>query len=370
MTLVKRIYRAVPWILRRLKKDLQFRIDARHIDRGHPRVYYGHPGDDIGGPLAKIQRLGKFFPNCERRFNLVYSVNSILPSYEDCLRAKRAGIKLVYNADGVGWYYRELYGEGWEERWKELLELMRRTYSLADYIFFQSHFAKLSAETFLGSPPSDYEILYNAVDTQHFTPKPRKIYSGPLTLLAAGWHWILHRLEVPVKALKLVLQERQDVQLIIAGRISERVDKGIRELVGSLGLEDHVTFRPPYTQTEAPSVYHQADILLHAKYNDPCPSVVIEAMACGLPVVYSDSGGTPELVGPEAGIGIHSGFSWDEILAPSPQGFAQAILQLAEERERASRSLAARERAVQMFDIRPWIERHRCILNELLGIDD
>ena len=35
--------------------------------------------------------------------------------------------------------------------------------------------------------------------------------------------------------------------------------------------------------------------------NDPCPNVVLEAMACGLPVVHAASGGTVELVGDEAG---------------------------------------------------------------------
>ena len=45
----------------------------------------------------------------------------------------------------------------------------------------------------------------------------------------------------------------------------------------------------------------RAHLLLHTKVKDPCPSAVIEAMACGLPVVYPASGGTVELVGDEAG---------------------------------------------------------------------
>ena len=48
----------------------------------------------------------------------------------------------------------------------------------------------------------------------------------------------------------------------------------------------------------------RAHVLLHTKVNDPCPTAVIEAMACGLPVAYPASGGTVELVGDEAGIGV------------------------------------------------------------------
>jgi glycosyltransferase involved in cell wall biosynthesis len=39
------------------------------------------------------------------------------------------------------------------------------------------------------------------------------------------------------------------------------------------------------------------DVFLHLAQNDPCPNVVLEALASGLPILYSDSGGTPELVG-------------------------------------------------------------------------
>ena len=50
-----------------------------------------------------------------------------------------------------------------------------------------------------------------------------------------------------------------------------------------LGLEDAVELLGPYTQAEAPALMRRADLLLHTKYNDPCPTVVLEAMASGLP---------------------------------------------------------------------------------------
>ncbi len=52
----------------------------------------------------------------------------------------------------------------------------------------------------------------------------------------------------------------------------------------------------------APELYRAAHVVLHPKYKDPCPTVPIEAMACGVPVVGSRSGGTPELVSPDAGV--------------------------------------------------------------------
>ena len=41
----------------------------------------------------------------------------------------------------------------------------------------------------------------------------------------------------------------------------------------------------------------QHDIYITASSNDPCSNAVIEALACGLPVLYLDDGGHPELVG-------------------------------------------------------------------------
>ena len=90
-------------------------------------------------------------------------------------------------------------------------------------------------------------------------------------------------------------------------------------LLAELELRAHVEFLGRYAQREAPGILRRAHALLHTKVKDPCPSLVIEAMACGLPVVYPASGGTPELVGSEAGIGVSHPESWDRDEPPSPE---------------------------------------------------
>jgi glycosyltransferase involved in cell wall biosynthesis len=120
----------------------------------------------------------------------------------------------------------------------------------------------------------------------------------------------------------------------------------------------------PYAQDLAPAIYGQADILLHPQYNDCCPSVVLEALSCGLPVVYSATGGTPELVGAEGGIGVPGPFDWETVHPPDPAALAEAVLAVAD-RLPAYRE-AARQRAVDRFDLRPWIERHVQVFEELV----
>ena len=105
-------------------------------------------------------------------------------------------------------------------------------------------------------------------------------------------------------------------------------------------------------------------MLLHPKFNDPCPATVVEALACGVPVVYSASGGVPELVGGDAGIGIPAEESWDRDLTPDPVAMADAVVRVADDHARFS--AAARARAVERFDLRPWLRRHRDVFEGLL----
>jgi glycosyltransferase involved in cell wall biosynthesis len=119
-----------------------------------------------------------------------------------------------------------------------------------------------------------------------------------------------------------------------------------------------------YAQRDAPEIIRRAHVLLHTKVKDPCPSAVIEAMACGLPVVYPASGGTVELVGDEAGIGVPHPEGWERDESPSPEALADAVTRVLAGRD--AYAAAARRRAVERFALAPWLDRHAELFDELL----
>lgn len=354
--------------LRRLvtRQRLRWReIAATPPRAGALAVSYGvdampSPAAVVYGGHVKLSLLHEAMPNAPRDFNVLYLGSSALPLDAGRLvgLARRRGAAFVWNQDGAA--YRAWYGDGWEL----VNEPRARLLHEADHVFFQSAFCKLSADRFYGEREASWEILHNPVDTRRFSPGERAV--RPLTLLLGGNQYQRYRLDAALAAHSLLREERPDARLLVAGALSfaDDAEEYTAELVARLRLGGAVELLGPYTQADAPTLMRRADILLHPKVNDPCPTVVLEAMASGLPVVYSASGGTPELVGDDAGIGIPGPLDWEHDHPPSPERLAEAALALAADLPR--HAAAARARSLR-FDAPSWVERHHAVFTELLS---
>jgi glycosyltransferase involved in cell wall biosynthesis len=336
-----------------------------------PRVSYGlfkipAANEPAVGGIVKLQSLQRLFPHSPRRFNLLYLVTSRLPHDAVSLAraARRKGARLVVNQNGVA--YPGWFGAGFER----VNAPMRALLGLADHVFYQSEFCKRSADKFLGPTSASCAILYNAVDTETF--RPAAAPPAGLTLLLGGSQDLRYRIQTALEALAVVARVRSDVRLVVTGRLRWIADpraarRDAEDLARALGVRDRVTFLGPYAQADAPRIFQSAHILLHTKYNDPCPAVVIEAMASGLPVAYSHSGGVPELVGDDAGIGVPAPLDWNRDVPPDPAAIAAAVIALADPARYRRASAAARQRAVERFDVQPWLERHRQLFGRLVA---
>jgi glycosyltransferase involved in cell wall biosynthesis len=250
--------------------------------------------------------------------------------------------------------------------WRAANARMAEPYHLADHVFWQSEFCRRAADEFLGPRRGPGEVLYNAVDVGHFAPGPAGARGrGGLTALVAGKldAHVAYRLTDAIGGVALVRRMGLDMRLAVAGSVAPEAERQARDLAAAHGVE--LRFHGPYTQQAAPGIYRAADVYLMTKQDDPCPNTVLEAMACGLPVLYAASGGVPELVGDEAGVGLAIEPGVDRVATPEPRAIADGLLRLAS--ARGAMAAAARRRAVERFDIRHWLARHEQVFKDLTG---
>lgn len=153
----------------------------------------------------------------------------------------------------------------------------------------------------LGAAPDKIRVLRNGVDLVTFRRGDRAAARAALgldrpTLLSVG-----HLIER--KGHDLIIRamlELPEMVLLIAGEGPE--GDVLRALARDLGVADRVRFLGRLPHEALRDVYEAADILVLASSREGWANVLLEAMACGTPVVASNVWGTPEVVeAPEAG---------------------------------------------------------------------
>lgn len=339
-------------------------------DRSAVRVFYGYArlpsrGEHASGGIVKCQDLAVPFPNDPARPNLLYLVSSALPPFFEQMMdaARRAGAAIVLNQNGVA--YPGWHGPGWEETNRRLAAAYRQ----ADVVIYQSEFCRLSAQRFLAARTEPGVVLHNPVDIEVFRPAPEPPPGGPV-LLCAGSHHAAYRVLAAIETLAALRASHPNARLLLAGRYlwCAQEDECRREIASharQCGVGAAVDVLGAYTQDEAPALMRRAHVLLHSTFQDACPRVVVEAMACGVPVVFSATGGVPELVGSDAGRGVPGRLDWERVHPPDPLALAVAASEILA--DHLSFSRAARARAEAHFNVGHWLDRHGDIFRQQLG---
>ena len=159
----------------------------------------------------------------------------------------------------------------------------------------------------LGLDPAKATVIRPADDPTLFRPavhpepssRERK---GDLRLVMVGWLRWEKGHEYALEALRLLLDNDVPAQLEIVGDVPEewRGKSGERErilhTVAELGLEGHVHLHGRASSEQVAARLQNSDVLLHASVTEGIPNVIVEAMACEIPVVAARSGGIPEAI--------------------------------------------------------------------------
>ena len=151
----------------------------------------------------------------------------------------------------------------------------------ADGTIFQSQFSKKETIRLKYKFKNPHTIIPNAVDGNIFFPPKEKPQNQKIKIIASSWS------DNPRKGLDFYrfLDGNLDFNrydFVFVGRIKHQFE--------------NASYISPETSQNLAGRLQSADIYLTGSENDPCSNSLTEALACGLPAVYLNSGGHPEIV--------------------------------------------------------------------------
>ncbi|MCS7261426.1 MAG: glycosyltransferase, partial [Anaerolineae bacterium] len=145
------------------------------------------------------------------------------------------------------------------------------------------------------APDIPIQVIPNAIDLSQFTPPRQRDAQGPVRLLYVGRFTAAKSVETLIEAVHLLAQrEVSDFELELVGEGDQRPK--LERLVAEYGLARRVRFCDWVPRERIADYYRRADIFATATTWEGMPNTVLEAMACGLPIVGTQVPGLQELV--------------------------------------------------------------------------
>ena len=143
------------------------------------------------------------------------------------------------------------------------------------------------------NPKQPIQIIPNGVDIEEFHPAEAPGRDGLIFLTVSR---LIQRkgLDLVIRAFAKVAPRSPASKLIIVGEGNLRQE--LDALASSLGIANRIQFRGLLPHTEMPKIYRSADIFALASRNEGMSNAILEAMASGLPIITTATGGIEELI--------------------------------------------------------------------------
>lgn len=287
----------------------------KHETYGNVQVYRLSP---IGsGQLKKWGLVFSAFPKLIQlrdQYDLIFVSGYRIIGWTAVLVAKLLGKRVVLKADSQGEMSGEFFRDGLQKFGAAPTWLLFKLFlRLRNFILKKADaFAAISAEiasewTSNGIPSNRIHLIPNSVDTARFTPPvpgQKLLLREQLSLPAEAVVAIYTGRLVSYKGLPLLLRVWNEVRskhpnliLILAGTGGldiHNCEQELRDYVATNQMERHVHFTGAIQNV---ADYLQAsDLFIFPTENDAFPSSVVEAMACGLPIIATPVGAIPSII--------------------------------------------------------------------------
>ena len=229
-------------------------------------------------------------------------------AYEDCslwqfMEAKRLGKACVYDMPTCYYPAWERIEAGLRRSYADWLpsdgspaarglrlEQKRREMALADLTLVASRYVEATIREFY--PHKAIARAPYGVDVEFWTPEPTVKPSGPLRFIYAGQ--VSLRKGVPFLVDAWSKAGLRDAELVLVGSWALADSK-------RLALPPGITWFPPCSSQALRDRYRESDVFVFPTFSDGFGLVLLEAMACGLPAIASETSIGPEVVAPNCG---------------------------------------------------------------------
>jgi glycosyltransferase involved in cell wall biosynthesis len=274
-----------------------------------PRIRAEHSGY---GPAVRYIT----FPwSNERRALRTLSEHAYAP-----VRLPRSGIDvfntliapMVKPAPGLVAHFKTLHAFTSPAALNPLVRLYRRTgyphtAKVADAIVINSESLRQEVETYLDVDPAKLRLIPEAVDHTVFRPgdqqeaaerlRLERGIEGPFVLFVSSL-WAYKNCDGLLRAFALARRDLPDHRLVVVGSAADAgYAAELHALASELGIEDRVVWVGGIPHHETLPFYRAADAFVYPSHNETFGLPILEAMACGSPVVTSDRSAMPETAG-------------------------------------------------------------------------
>lgn len=270
-------------------------------------------------------------------------------------RAKRKGIPIIQRLNGMNWlhrvsrtglrhYLRAEYGN-----W--LLNYIRR--NLASSVIYQSEFVQSWWAERYGQVSAPHRVIYNGVDLDVYSPEGQHDRPDDKYRLLLVEGSLMGGYEMGLKtavglAEGLNGKMNKPVELMVVGRVSDAVKAS-----WDTRSKVPIVWTGEVARKDIPAIDRSAHLLYSSDINAACPNSVIEALACGLPVVAFATGGVPELVQKNAGRVVDYGGDPWQLDQPDVLALENAAAEILKDQKTFHK--AARRRAENEFNLEKMV---------------
>jgi len=232
----------------------------------------------------------------------------------------------------------------WKERlsinrWHSFLRMQKKVAPQLNRIVCPSNQSKADVIEELKVNEENVDVVLNGIDLDSFN-RDERVEKKPYRIITTA------SADVPLKGLKFlieamteIIEEIPEAHLMVLGRAKEKGD--IAKQISRLNLEEKISFRSGLSQSEVVSLYLSSHICVIPSLYEGFGFGAGEAMACGLPLISTQSGGLREVISQEAVI----------IEAASSEAIVKAVKDLFSNKEKQlALSRAGRKRMEKEFN--------------------